>query len=78
MMKVKGNFYIKIGYFRLGVQVLADALKMPLKMVIENKIGQDCGHIINKIESSNNMFAGFDCRKGKILSLLILNYRGNC
>ncbi|CDW79081.1 chaperonin cpn60-mitochondrial-like [Stylonychia lemnae] len=50
---------------RIGVQVMADALQTPLRMVIENKIGKDCGHIINKIEESNNIFAGFDCRKGK-------------
>ena len=30
---------------------MAAALKMPIKLVIENKTGQDCGHIINKIES---------------------------
>ena len=46
---------------------MAEALKMPLKMVIENKIGKESGHIINKIEMANNLFFGFDCRKGMYL-----------
>lgn len=45
---------------RQGVLLMAKALKMPMRKVIENKIGKDAGFIIHKIEESGNLFTGFD------------------
>ena len=50
---------------------MASALKMPMKMVIENKTAEESGHIINKIEATGNIFAGYDCKKGKNISIFI-------
>ena len=50
---------------RLGVQVLQEALKRPIRAVIENKTGEPCGHIIEKIESEGSFFAGYDVKKCK-------------
>jgi chaperonin GroEL (HSP60 family) len=35
---------------RLGVKVMQEALTKPIRYVISNKTGEDCGHIINKID----------------------------
>lgn len=37
---------------------------MPIKYVIENKTASNCGLILEKIEQTRNMFAGFDAKKG--------------
>ena len=50
---------------RLGVQVLQEALKRPIRAVIENKTGETCGHIIEKIEREGSFFAGYDVKNCK-------------
>lgn len=43
---------------------MQEALKRPIRAVIENKLGESCGHIIEKIESEGNFFAGYDVKNG--------------
>jgi chaperonin GroEL len=50
---------------RLGVKVMQEALKIPIRNVIENKLGFTCGHILAKIEEEGSFYAGFDVKKGK-------------
>ena len=47
---------------RLGVMVMHEALKRPIRAVIENKTGETCGHILEKIEREGNFFAGYDVK----------------
>jgi chaperonin GroEL (HSP60 family) len=47
---------------RLGVMVMHEALKRPIRAVIENKTGETCGHILEKIEKEGNFFAGYDVK----------------
>ena len=49
---------------RLGVKVMQEALKRPIRAVIENKIGEDCGHIISKIDKEDDFYTGFDVKRG--------------
>ncbi len=53
---------------RLGVKVMQEALKCPIRYVIENKTGESCGHILEKIENEGNFFAGYDVKNGKLYS----------
>jgi len=53
---------------RLGVKVMQEALRCPIRYVIENKTGESCGHIIEKIENEGNFFAGYDVKNGKVSS----------
>lgn len=48
---------------------MAEALKQPIRNVIENKLGSHdtCGHIIAKIEEEGSFYAGFDVKKGNNL-----------
>ncbi len=50
---------------RLGVMVMHEALKRPIRAVIENKTGETCGHIIEKIEREGSFFAGYDVKNCK-------------
>ena len=34
--------------------------------MIENKTGEDCGFILEKIEREGNFFAGYDVKNGKV------------
>jgi chaperonin GroEL len=51
---------------RLGVKVMEQALKQPIRCIIENKTGENCGYILEKIESEGNFFAGYDVKNGNL------------
>lgn len=51
---------------RLGVKVMEQALKQPIRHIIENKTGENCGYILEKIESEGNFFAGYDVKNGTL------------
>lgn len=44
---------------------MQEALKRPIRAVIENKTGETCGHIIEKIEKEGSFFAGYDVKNCK-------------
>ena len=50
-------------YEQLGVKILAKALKQPIRILIENKTGKNASLILDQIQNSSNLFAGFDARK---------------
>ena len=52
---------------RLGVKVMEQALKQPIRHIIENKTGENCGYILEKIESEGNFFAGYDVKNGTFI-----------
>lgn len=39
-------------YEQIGVRILAKALKQPIRILIENKTGQDASLILEKIQNS--------------------------
>ena len=47
-----------------GVQVMEQALKAPIRFVIENKLGTKAAPIIDKINQEGNFFAGYDVKQG--------------
>ena len=48
----------------MGVKVMSEALKRPIRCIIQNKTAADCGFIIEKIDEEGSFFAGFDVKKG--------------
>ena len=48
-----------------GVLLMAYALKQPIKVLVENKTGENCAHILNKIDEQDSLFCGYDLKKGK-------------
>ena len=52
---------------RLGVKVMQEALKRPIRNVIENKLDLNCGQIIAKIDEEGSFYTGFDVKKGIVV-----------
>ena len=48
---------------QVGVRILKEALKVPIKIIIENKTGENSAKIIYEIEQTGDMFTGFDVRR---------------
>ena len=57
-------------YESIGVQLLAKALKQPIRILIENKTGLQAAPIIDKIEQSGYLFTGFDVQKEEICDMM--------
>ena len=57
---------------RLGVKVMQEALRQPIRNVIENKIGLSSGSILQKIDDEGSFYCGFNVAKGKSRIILIL------
>ena len=45
---------------QVGVRILREALRQPIKIIIENKTGLNAAKIIDEIEQTGDMFTGFD------------------
>ena len=43
---------------------MEQALKAPIRFVIENKLGTKAAPIIDKINQEGNFFAGYDVKQG--------------
>ena len=48
---------------QVAARILREALKIPIKLVIENKTGLNSALIIEKIEAEGSMFTGFDVNR---------------
>ena len=55
---------------QVGVRILRDALRQPIKIIIENKTGVDAAKIIDEIEQSGDMFTGFDVQREVICDMV--------
>ena len=47
----------------VAARILREALKMPIKFVIENKTALNSAVIIDRIEADGNLFTGFDVKR---------------
>lgn len=57
-------------YESIGVKILGEALKKPMKILIENKTGQSSAGIIQKIEEDGDLFTGYDVREEKLVDMV--------
>lgn len=59
-------------YEQIGVKILSEALKRPIKLLIENKTGSSAAHIMDKIEQNteNHMFCGYDVKDEKLVDVV--------
>ena len=55
---------------QVAARILREALKMPIKLVIENKTALNSAIILDKIESEGNMFTGFDVKEEKLCDMI--------
>ena len=54
----------------VGVKILGEALRSPIKILIENKTGLSAPPIIDKIEKTGDFFMGFDVQQEKIVDMM--------
>jgi chaperonin GroEL len=56
---------------RLGVKILSEALKQPIRLLIENKTCESAAHTLEKIgNDTENMFSGFDVKTMRICDVV--------
>lgn len=55
---------------QVGARILHEALKMPIKLVIENKTALNSARIIEKIENEGNIFTGFDVKNEQLCDMI--------
>ena len=54
----------------IGVRILKDALRQPIKIIIENKTGTSSAKIIEEIERTGDMFTGYDVQKEQVCDMV--------
>ena len=55
---------------QVGVRILRDALRQPIKIIIENKTGLNAAKIIDEIEQTGDMFTGFDVQREVVCDMV--------
>jgi len=55
---------------QVAARILREALKMPIKLVIENKTALNSALILEKIEAEGDMFIGFDVKEEKLCDMI--------
>lgn len=55
---------------RVGVRILREALRMPIRKLIENKTGLNSARILQDIDQSGSIFVGFDVRREQVCDLV--------
>ena len=54
----------------VGVKILREALRQPIKVIIENKTGLNSAKIIEEIETTGDMFTGYDVQKEQVCDMV--------
>jgi chaperonin GroEL len=55
---------------QVAARILREALRVPIKLVIENKTALNSALVIEKIEAEGNMFTGFDVNREVICDMV--------
>jgi len=54
----------------VAARILRESLQMPIKLVIENKIGESSAQILSQIEAEGSLFFGFDAKDEKLCDMM--------
>ena len=52
------------------MRILRDALRQPIKIIIENKTGVSAAKIIDEIEEAGDLFTGFDVQREVVCDMV--------
>ena len=55
---------------RIAAKILREALRMPIKLVIENKTALNSAKIIRQIDEDGSIFTGFDVQNERLCDMI--------